>query len=95
MTVVETEVVSIIRQLDPISKEPVYSVSFAHVVPIDNEVYKSLYEPDKERVGNEVYTEGIVLNIRIDGKHKGPDAVGSKWNINLDENGSVHLTEVK
>ena len=95
MTVVETEVVSIIRQLDPISKEPIYSVSFAHVVPIDDEIYKNLFEPDKERIGNELYTEGIVLNIKIDGKRRIPYAVGSKWNINVDENGSVHLTEVK
>lgn len=95
MTVVETEVVSIVRQLDPISKEPIYSVSFAHVVPIDDEIYKNLFEPDKERVGNELYTEGIVLNIKIDGKRRIPYAVGSKWNINVDENGSVHLTEVK
>ncbi len=42
MTVVETEVVSIIRQLDPISKEHIFSVSFAHVVPIDDEVYKPI-----------------------------------------------------
>jgi hypothetical protein len=95
MTVVETEVVSIVRQLDPISKEPIYSVSFAHVVPIDDEIYKNLFEPDKERIGNELYTEGIVLNIKIDGKRRIPYAVGSKWNINVDENGSVHLTEVK
>ncbi len=95
MTVVDTEVVSIVRQLDPLSKEPLYSVTFAHVVPVDDDIYKGLYEADKDRIGNELYTEGVVLNIKLNGKKKVPYSVGSHWNLNVDDDGSVHLIEVK
>lgn len=78
MTVVETEVVSVIRQLDPIRKEPIYSSSFAHPVQVNDDMYKNLYESDKESIGNKLYSAGIVLNFKIDGKRKIPYMGGLK-----------------
>lgn len=94
MSVIETKVVSVVRQLDPISRKHIHVVTFAVAVPLEDEIYRKLPESEKQRQEGEIYTQGLVLSFLFDEKVS-PYRVGTKWNLNVEDDGSIKVAEVK
>lgn len=94
MSVIETEVVSVIRQIEPISRKHIHIVTFAVAVPLEDDIFNKLPESEKQRQEGEIYTQGLVLSFLFD-RAVSPYKVGTKWNLNVDEDGSIKVTEVK
>ncbi len=79
----EVEVVSIERYVDPSNDSPVYQVTIAKVKKITDEIRERL-SPDQIN-SREVYSN--IIQFVIPTKYGNIYPVGSKWNIDINENG--------
>lgn len=93
MTSRKVEVTGVSRATESHTGKQIFLVQFGEKVTVDEELQKYLPSPQGSKPAKTLFAN--IMQIFFDSDKAAPYKVGSKWDLEIAENGKVTLTEVK
>jgi hypothetical protein len=89
----KVEVISVVPATEGTTGEYIYQVTFGQVVEVDEELRRTIPAPANSKPPKKIATTTIL--IFFDASKTIPYKVGSKWNISIEDNGTIIVRETK
>ncbi len=89
----EVEVVLVSRATESATGDLIYQVTFGERVNIDGELRKSLQQLQNSKPPKEILP--TILNVFISSDGPLPYRIGSRWRIEITDNGSITVKEAR